>query len=162
MRYLAVGGLFVAAALFMAGKEKFSAEKYQNLMVQQTLINTEKAWNEALISKDVGAADRIMAEEFTGIDFLGQTISKNETLAELEAGQSRNEFVELGDMDVRVYGDTAVVIGTDTEKSVYQGKNSNGSYAFTDVFVKRDGRWQAVASQSTKMVFAPELPIPTN
>lgn len=163
MRYLAVIGLLVAASLFVVGKDKFPTARYENLLTEQTLINVEKAWNEALISKDLGTVNRIMADEWTGIDFRGATVTKDETLAQLRSGESRNEYVELGDdIIVRVYGDTAVVIGSDTEKSVYQGENSSGRYAFTDVFVKRDGRWQAVASQSTKIVPTwLDLPIPT-
>jgi hypothetical protein len=43
------------------------------------------------------------------------------------------------------------VVGSDTEKSTYHGKDSSGQYSWTDVFVKRNGQWQAVASQSTKV-----------
>ncbi|HMD48377.1 MAG TPA: nuclear transport factor 2 family protein [Bryobacteraceae bacterium] len=162
MRYLAVIGLLAASAL-VVGKDKFPTAKYENLLTEQTLINLERTWNEALLANDLATVDRILAEEWTGIDYRGATATKEETLAQLRSGESRNEFVELGDMNVRIYGDTAVVMGTDSEKSVYQGENSSGRYAFMDVFVMKDGRWQAVASQSTKI--APtwlDLPIPTN
>ena len=163
MRHLALIASLVAASVFVVGKDKFPAARYQNLLTEQTLINTEKAWNEALMSNDLAAVSRIIADDWVGVDFKGAMTSKEETLAQLKSGGSRNEYVELGDMNVRVYGDTAVVMGTDTERSVYQGENTNGRYAFTDVFVKKDGRWQAVASQSTRI--APtwlDLPIPTN
>jgi hypothetical protein len=52
-------------------------------------------------------------------------------------------------MKVRVFGNTAVVTGSDTEKSTYKGKDSSGKYAWMDVFANRNGRWQAVASEST-------------
>ena len=163
MRYLAVVALLVAASVFVVGKDKFPTAKYENLLTEQTLVNIEKAWNEALISNDLGAVSRIVADDWVGIDFKGVMTTKEETIAQLKSGLSRNEFVELGDMNVRVYGDTAVVTGTDTEKSVYQGENSSGRYAFTDVFVKIDGRWQAVASQSTRIMPTwLDLPIPTN
>ena len=67
------------------------------------------------------------------------------------------ESTVLRDMKVRVYGNTAVVTGTDTERGVYHGKDSSGKYLWTDVFVHRNGRWQAVSSQSTKLT-APEGP----
>ncbi len=54
-------------------------------------------------------------------------------------------------MKVRVFGDTAIVTGSDTEKSTYKGKDSSGKYVWTDIFVKRNGKWQAVASESTKL-----------
>jgi ketosteroid isomerase-like protein len=69
----------------------------------------------------------------------------------LKSGQSANQTVELGEMKVRVFGNTAIVVGSDTEKSTYHGKDSSGQYSWTDVFVKRNGQWQAVASQSTKV-----------
>lgn len=163
MKQLAVIALLVAASVYVVGKDKIPAARYENLLTEQTLINTEKAWNEALLANDLATVNRIVADDWVGIDFKGAMTSKEETLAQLKSGESRNEYVELGDMNVRVYGDTAVVMGTDTEKSVYQGENTSGRYAFTDVFVKKDGRWQAVASQSTRIVPTwLDLPIPTN
>lgn len=54
-------------------------------------------------------------------------------------------------MQVRVYGDTAVVIGRNTEKGTLKGKPYTYTYRWTDVFVRRDGRWQAVVSQWVKV-----------
>jgi hypothetical protein len=51
----------------------------------------------------------------------------------------------LGPMDVRVFGDTAVVTGTVEEST--PGKPAQ-HYVWTDVFVKRGGKWLAVASQT--------------
>jgi hypothetical protein len=53
-------------------------------------------------------------------------------------------------MTVRIFGSTAIVTGTNTEKSMEHGKDSSGKYIWTDVFVKQEGRWRAVASQSAK------------
>lgn len=54
-----------------------------------------------------------------------------------------------GEMRVRVVGSMAFVMGSDDETSTAAGKTTNGHYSWTDVFVKRKGRWQAVASQMT-------------
>jgi ketosteroid isomerase-like protein len=61
------------------------------------------------------------------------------------------QAARIGEMKVRVFGDSAIVTGSDTEKSTSKGKDVIDKYLWTDVFVKRDGRWQAVASQSTKV-----------
>jgi ketosteroid isomerase-like protein len=52
---------------------------------------------------------------------------------------------------VHVDGDTAVVFGLETEKSTYKGADSSGQYRFTDVFVKRNGVWKAIATHVTKV-----------
>jgi hypothetical protein len=72
-------------------------------------------------------------------------------MADMKSGASTTQSYEIGPMKVRVLGNTAVVTGSDTEKSTYKGKDSSGKYVWTDVWVMRDGRWQAVASQNVKV-----------
>ncbi len=151
MRYVAAVGLLVASSLLVIGKDKTAPAKPGATTVEQTLIQLEQDWNHASIAKDDKTIARIMADDWTGIDYGGMTVTKAESLAELKSGESSNESVELGPMTVKVYGNTAVVVGSDTEKSTYHGKDSSGKYAWMDVFVKRDGRWQAVASESTRI-----------
>jgi hypothetical protein len=57
----------------------------------------------------------------------------------------------MGDMKVRVFGDTAVVTGTDDEVTMKDGNKSRDHFAWTDVFVKRKGKWLAVASQTAQI-----------
>ncbi len=146
MRQVSAVCLLVAGSLLVAAQEKPAA-----VSVEQTLMQVERDWNQALIAKDLKTVDKIMAADWTGIDFRGMTVTKAESIAELKSGESSNQSVELGEMTVKVFGNTAVVIGRDTEKSTYHGKDSSGAYVWMDVFVKRDGRWQAVASESTKI-----------
>ena len=146
---LITGALITSAALLVAQEKK--AFTPETAPVEQTLLQMERDWNQATLTKDSKTLNRIIAEDWTGIDFKGVTTTKSESIAELKAGESKNQSVELGDMTVRVYGNSAVVVGSDTEKSRYQGKDSSGKYAWMDVFVKRNGRWQAVASESTKI-----------
>lgn len=60
---------------------------------------------------------------------------------------------KFSDMKVHVYGDVAVVTGQNTIKGTWEDipRNISGPYRFTDVFVKRAGRWQCVASQSSRI-----------
>jgi ketosteroid isomerase-like protein len=54
-------------------------------------------------------------------------------------------------MRVSVYGDTAVVTGLEKMKGTYKGAFGQFTVCFTNVFVRRDGRWQLVAHQSTEV-----------
>ena len=61
-----------------------------------------------------------------------------------------SKAMEREDMRITVYGDAAVVIiGRDNLKGSYNGVSRVGSVQFTHVYVRRDGRWQLVASQGT-------------
>jgi ketosteroid isomerase-like protein len=119
--------------------------------VEQTLIQIEHEWSQADIQRDAAALNRILAEDWMGIDFEGTVLNKAQALKGISSNSGSLESTVLRDMKVRVYGNTAVVTGTDTEKGEYHGKDSSGKYLWTDVFVRRNDRWQAVSSQSTKM-----------
>jgi hypothetical protein len=124
--------------------------------VEQILIQMEHDWSRADTEKDAATLDRILADDWIGIDFEGTVLTKPQALRDIDSGSASLESTVLSDMKVRIYGNTAVVTGADTEKSEYHGKDSSGKYLWTDVFVFRNGRWQAVSSQSTKLA-APVL-----
>ncbi len=108
--------------------------------VAKVLLQMERDWSQAGVSKDRGTMDRIMADDWVSVDFHGKTVTKAQALAELRSPRA-TEPIELGEMKIRVIGATAIVTGAD----------KSGTYAWMDVFMKRNGRWQAVASQSTKV-----------
>ena len=109
------------------------------------------------IKKDVDTLNRILAEDWIGIDFEGTILNKAQALQGIASGSGSLQSTVLRDIKVRVYGNTAIVTGSDTEKGQFHGRDSSGRYLWTDVFVHRNGRWQAVSSQSTKLT-APEGP----
>ena len=119
---------------------------------EQTLKQLEHSWSQASLKKDC-CNRTIKSWPTTGslIDFQGRTVTKAETIANLKSGSPATQAAGIGEMKVRIFGDSAIVTGSDTEKSTSQGKPVIDKYLWTDVFVKRDGRWQAVASQSTKV-----------
>ena len=119
--------------------------------VEQTLKQLEHEWSQASLKKDLATLDKIIADDWVSIDFQGRTVTKAETIANLKAGSPATQAAGIGEMKVRVFGDSAIVTGSDTEKSTLKGKDVIDKYLWTDVFVKRAGRWQAVASQSTKV-----------
>jgi ketosteroid isomerase-like protein len=153
MKPLLCAGLLLAGALYLSGQAKpaknFPATAVKP-SVEQTLMQMERDWGAAEIKKDYAAVERILADDWVGIDYSGNIVDKAQAIEDLKSGTSTLTSEELGPMTVRVFGNTAVVTGSDTEKSADRGKDSSGKYVWTDVFVSRNGRWQAVASQSTK------------
>jgi hypothetical protein len=154
MKQLLLAGLVAAGSLYVCGQPK-SAEKSPaptaaKTSVEQTLMQMERDWGTAEIKKDYATVDKILADDWVGIDYDGIIIAKAQAMADLKSGTSTLTSEELGPMTVRAFGNTAVVTGSDTEKSTDRRKDSSGKYVWTDVFVLRNGRWQAVASQSTK------------
>ena len=120
---------------------------------EQELIAVENDWNEAVIKRDVSALRQFYADEYVSTDSEGMVWNKAQDIAIDTAGASRLTSFKLEDLKVHVYGDVAVVTGRSATKGTTQGAAARGLTRFTDVFVKRDGRWQCVANQATASVF---------
>ena len=150
MKQMMVACVLAVCSLSAFGQAKPAAPK-TGASVEQVVMQMERDWTKAGLDKDAAALDRIVADDWTAIDFQGKAETKAQALADLKSGSSTLQTVELGEMKVRVFGNTAVVTGSDTEKSTYKGKDSSGKYVWMDVFVNRNGHWQAVASESTKV-----------
>ena len=143
--------LFVVSLIAFSVLPFFGQAQADTASVQQTLMQMERDWGQAAAKNDTTAVAKFVADDWVGIDFEGKSITKAEAMADMKSGASTTQSYEIGPMKVRVLGNTAVVTGGDTEKSTYKGKDSSGKYVWTDVWVMRDGRWQAVASQSVKV-----------
>jgi ketosteroid isomerase-like protein len=85
------------------------------------------------------------------INVSGATSDKAQMLEQIKSGQIKLQSDDLSDMKVHVYGNTAVVTGKAAVKGVVGGKETDGTVAFTRVWVKKGGKWQSVAFQQTKV-----------
>jgi ketosteroid isomerase-like protein len=118
---------------------------------QQILITLERDWDAAFHRKDVAFIDRVLAEEFVSTYGDG---SRGDRAKELKLAVDFDQQVDSSTLDefvVKVYGDTAVVWFTQHLVGPSKGQPLAVTYRYVDVFVMRDGRWQCVASQSTKV-----------
>ena len=140
--------LAMCVGLAMAQEKKPAAGSSNTV---QELKQLEMDWLEAARTGNADKLTQILGEEWTALDYLGNKTTKKDALAEMKSKSSTLSSVEPGPMDVVVFGNTAVVQGSDTEKSTYKGKDSSGKYVWMDVFVRRNGKWQAVRSQSAKV-----------
>ena len=123
--------------------------------VQRELLKLEDDWSQASINRDASALQRFYADEYVFIDEDGVVTDRAKELKNLTTGDFRLDAFKFDDMKVRLYGNVAVVTGRNTIQGVWVGTNRDvsGPYRFTDIFVKRDGRWVCVSSQSSRVTF---------
>jgi uncharacterized protein (TIGR02246 family) len=116
--------------------------------VSDSVKQLEHDWTDAIKAKDADKLGQILADDWVGIGPDGAKETKKDYIGDMTAGASTITSFDFGPMDVKVVGSTAIVQGSDTEKSTTKGKDSSGKYVWMDVFAKRDGKWQAVRSQT--------------
>jgi ketosteroid isomerase-like protein len=117
--------------------------------VERDILKLENDWSTAWQKKDVAFLQRLFADEYLSTDQDGNTFTKSQELANVTSAGTALTWFALTDMKVHVYGDTAVVTGLNTTKATLNGRDTSGAYRFTDVLVKRDGRWQCVATHAS-------------
>jgi ketosteroid isomerase-like protein len=148
--------LTAVSLTFGASDKKKKSERSGLSADEQAITKLEEEWAAALVKKDLSVIDRITASDWTLTAPDGQMLTKAQTDADLKSGVLKFESVKFSDLKFKIYGDTAVVSGLSTEKGTHKGDDISGEYRFTDVFVKRSGSWQCVATHVTKVVGKPK------
>lgn len=115
------------------------------------LLYLEHEWNDADMKSDAAWFDQHYSSDFTNISSrTGKLTRKRDEMEQMKTRKDMTTSAELTNLQVRTEGDTAVVTGVNHVKGRGDdGKPYDRRVAFTDVWVKRDGRWQVLASQGT-------------
>jgi len=143
--------LLVVVLVGFAGTPITVTPSAQGASAEQMLLQLERDWEQAGAKNDQAALDRILAPEFVGTDSDGVLLTKAQQDSARKAGTRRATTFTQEDYKVHVFGDAAVVTGRSTLVGVRDGKPINERSRWTDFFVRRNGRWQAVASQTTRI-----------
>src|SRR5262245_45992177 len=154
MRRTILGVVFMAASLlFGLATSVFLSTGLaaQTGNSEQTLLQLERDWEQTNTTNDAASLERIMAPEFVSTDPNGRLTTRAEVLARRKSGQVKFTAFTQDDYKVQIIGDTAIVTGRSAAQGSRDGKDASGRERFTDVFVRRDGRWQAVASHSSRI-----------
>ena len=112
------------------------------------LVNIEKRWKTANVKGDVTTLGNIFADEFTNVAENGKTYTRAEWIALWKRGDPTIKSWEISDERLEsTEGNKATItfIIMRTYKNSKMIRSSD-----TDTFIKRDGRWQVIASQSSK------------
>jgi ketosteroid isomerase-like protein len=135
------------------GRWQVVANAGHGLDDQAVLAYMEREWNDASLKHDAAWVERNYASDASDISSrTGAIMSKAQAVADARTDKTALQSLDLSDLNVRIEGNTAVVtgvnhvVGRDAE-----GKPMNRRVRFTDVFIKRDGRWQVWATQGTQI-----------
>ena len=109
----------------------------------------EAARNEAIVHGDAATLESMTSDDYTFVTLRGELRTKAEIVKGFSTGAFKYESREISDLNVRVYGNAAVVTGRSSQKGTEDGKDYSGAYRFTRVYVKQNGRWLTVALQAT-------------
>ena len=154
-RMLAVAALTMAASSLALGQMTGKKANYFNQKgdsVEQAVRQMEEELRVAITKGDMKAYGRLVSDDyvFTNQDAVVRT--KAQMVSAYDSGSIKYESVVFDEIKVHAYGDTAVVTGRNTAKGKDNGKDFDGQFRYTRVYVNRQGRWQIVATQATRIL----------
>lgn len=118
---------------------------------RDVLIELERGWNDAVYRQDADFVAGLLADEFVATYDDGSRGDKAREVALVAAFNQQVISAVQDEFQVAVYDDTAVVWFTLHLVGMRQGQEAELTLRYTDVWVRRDGRWQCVSTHSTRV-----------
>jgi ketosteroid isomerase-like protein len=114
---------------------------------EQLIEELYETGDRALMSADVKVLSRILADDYIQYDAGGKPQGKRTIIDNFHAGGIRYPSIVSTGRTIRIFGDTAVVHGSESDEVEAEGKRFHAEYIYLDVLLKRHGEWKFVASQ---------------
>ena len=153
-RIVPVGVLLMLAACLAFGQEAAvtnTKDSHTNSAVEQEVQRLHREYAHAQLTNNIGMLERIWADDHIFTNTFGIVQTKADRLADAKSGTRKIIEMEGADLKVSVYGNTAVVTGRGSIKMQLRGQELSFQARGIDVYVKKNGRWQVVASQATRI-----------
>ena len=127
------------------------AARAQDASAEQAVRQAEEQRCEALTHGDIATVERIMSDDSLYTHSSGEVQNKVAFIGDLKSGKRVYKGLKSDDVQVRVYGDTAVLTGRTDLQVVNAGKELQFPMRITVVYVNHGGQWQMVTYQSTRL-----------
>lgn len=134
--------VFCGCFILMTG----CAAKIDYEKAEQYIKESEKQWAESVASGDTSVIQRILADDFIGVDPDGNHYKKQQMVADTRNAPNYFLSNHLNDVIVRFYGNTAVAQGDETWVR-RSGEPSTARFVWTDTWAYRNNQWQIVAAE---------------
>lgn len=155
MNYLKLTALLFALVLPAAFLAQSSDAPNPDL--EKAIIKIEHDMSAALTKPDADAVAKMLADTYYAVNPDGSTQSKAQFVGDLKSRKFKLESNELDDMKVQVAtADIAIVTYRSTDKGDYNGHDLSGQYRWLDVLAKRNGTWQFIVSEGTRIEQPPK------
>ena len=134
-------------------------ERFDPAAIEAEILKLEREWMDAPRTKNGEAVRRVVADDAVLVYPDGSVATKADEVRTVEAGDvTMDSFESLESKVTVIDADAAFISGRSSIKNgKYKDPNTkktidiSGEYRFLDVYAKRDGKWQVVASQATRI-----------
>src|SRR5439155_11687915 len=115
-----------------------------SIEAEQHVRQLNDDWVKAILRADGATLDRIMADDFF-FTYPLEGDDKAQFIADVTSGDLKIEHISREQVNVRIFGSSAVLTARDSATWLYHGREFSGQYKIIKVFAERAGTWQLCA-----------------
>lgn len=141
--------IFVSCSVWSSASERTQNKNPREEQMIREVLELERHAKEASIHNDTKFTEQALADNYIAIGPLGTVVTKSDMVDVRRRSKLHYEFIDVSEIVVRIYGETAVVTAKAEVKGSDFGEDFSGPYRYTRVWVKQNGAWRAVAYQAT-------------
>jgi ketosteroid isomerase-like protein len=142
----------LAALLLLAAcRAGWALPRHENKAIHKEIEALEQQWRQAILTNNVAAMNNLLSDDYIGITSNGTVENKAQAVAQRRAGTVTITKLDLSDIHIRVYGDTAVVTSVADLVGSNGDSDISGKYRYTRVYAIRRGAWKIVSFETSRV-----------
>jgi len=127
----------------------------QAYMPQDQILELGRGWARAELRGDVETLSKLLDADFLCVGPVGFVITKEQYLAARRSGDLKQQAFAWDDVQVRIYGDAAVAIGSQVQQTTMQGRDASGRFRVTQVLARKGHGWVIASLHLSPITPAP-------
>jgi ketosteroid isomerase-like protein len=125
--------------------------RHENKALHKEIEALEQQWRQAILTNNVAEMNNLLSDDYIGITSNGTVENKAQALAQRRAGTVSITRLDLSDIHIRIYEDTAVVTSVADLAGSNGDSDISGKYRYTRVYARRRGGWKIVSFEASRV-----------
>ena len=118
---------------------------------EQELLGIVRDWDRAMVENDAEAIGRFMADDWIIVGADGSMSDKATFLGLVKAGVLSHDLMQSEDIDIRRYGDAAIVMARGASGGLYQGRPFRQVERQSNMFIRQGSHWRCVLTHLSRL-----------
>lgn len=137
--------------LLLACHPGWALPRRESKALRREIETLEQEWRQAVLTNNVAAMNNLLSDDYVGITSNGTVETKAQAVAQRRAGTVSITKLDLSDIHIRIYGDTAVVTSVADLVGSNGDSDISGKYRYTRVYALRHGSWKIVSFETSRI-----------
>lgn len=144
--------VLLMAALVLPALSQPKVPHERKRLEREQIVALEKQWRQAQLANDVPAMDKLLSDDYLGINSNGEVVTKNQQLDHMRTRRLVIDKLDISDLKIKLIGPIAIVTSLAQLEGSLDGNSLNGSFRYTRVYQRLpSGVWKITNFEVTRI-----------